>query len=161
MRALVWVSAIIVLSILQVSLMPLIAFKGVKPDLLLIFVTCAGMLFGKEKGVGIGFFGGLMQDIFLEGFFGFNILTKMFLGYFFGLAEHKVFKESILLPIVAVFGASIFSVAATIAATWLNGCIIDIYGGVLYFVWPFLLYNLLFAIPIHRIVFKIGSLYKQ
>ena len=56
MKTLVWIGAVLLTLIIQATLLPLIAYKGIRPDLLLIMVMSAGLLGGKEQGVGVGFF---------------------------------------------------------------------------------------------------------
>ncbi len=161
MRTLHWVGLVAVLIILQTTFVPLIAFQGVRPDLLLGLIVSCGLLFGKEQGVGIGFFSGLLQDLFTGSFFGLHILSKVTIGYLFGLTEKKVYKRNLLLPIVAVAVTSICYFAVYVFILILFRYKVDNIYGLIQTMLVFAGYNMLFSLPIHLIVYRLGSLNKD
>ncbi len=155
MRPLVWGLVVVLLLVLQATVLPLVAIGGVRPDLILIASISAGLLLGREHGVGLGFFGGLLQDLTSGNIFGLNILAKMAVGYLAGQMERKVFKENILLPLLAVMlGTGVHSVVA-IFLLLTGGYKVDVpveLANALYLVG----YNAVLAIPVHRLVFLIA-----
>lgn len=157
MRWAIWFSAVILTLIIQATLLPFIKIYGTMPDLLLIVVVSSGMLFGKEQGLGIGFFSGLLQDLSSGGIFGLNILTKMATGYLSGMTERKVFKENILLPLLAIALATVFSFIMSILLLLIFGFKVAIFAALLHKLLPLLLYNLLFAIPINQLIWRLGQ----
>lgn len=150
MKAIIWGTFIIVTLIVQAVIVPLLSIKGVRPDLLLIVVVSASLLYGKEAGVGAGFFAGLLQDLASGNVFGLNLLSKMAVGYIFGLAERKVFKENLLLPVLALLLASLLNSAIVMTFVTLSGYRIDVAVAVIHTVLPVTLYNMAMAIPIHQ-----------
>lgn len=155
MTVVLWSCLLLGALVLQVTVMPLIAINGIKPDLLLIVVVSSGLLMGKEQGVGIGFFSGLLQDLASGSSFGINILTKMATGYLCGMVERKVFKEFILLPLIALLLATMFNGFLMLLLLYIFGYKVAILPALLYNILPQVGYNVLFSIPIHKLVYKI------
>lgn len=149
-----WAVLLIVTVAVQAVLVPLIFTQGVKPDLILIIIMAAGLLAGRERAVGVAFFAGLMQDFASGNVFGLNTLAKMATGYTAGLAERKVFKESILLPVLAVVIATLFNSAVMQALLFILGYKIEPASIFLHQVLPSLGYNILFCIPVHRLIYR-------
>lgn len=156
MRTIVSCGVVFLAIAMQSAVVPLIAFQGVKPDLVLIIVISSGLLAGKEQGLVIGFFSGLLQDLLSGSIFGLNTLPKLIIGYGFGLAERTVFKEHIVLPIMAVALGSIMNGLFIIGLLLLFGYRIEVVPAFFYNVIPAALYNVLFSLPIHRFVYYIN-----
>lgn len=151
----IWLGVILVTMIIQSTLLPLIAVAGTYPDMLLVVVVSYSLLSGKEKGVGIGFFAGLLQDLALGSVFGTNTLSKMAIGYFLGLAERKVFKEHVLLPVATTAVATIFNCFAIFTLLSVFGYKVDIIASMINNALPLALYNLVIAIPVHHLIYRL------
>ena len=101
--------SLLLLLTIQQTFLPVWLFSGAKLDLLLVATVCTGLLYGRGKGVAVGFFAGLMQDL-LSGFlFGYHILTRMLCGFLCGLTEKQIFKEN---PLIPVFAAALATILA-------------------------------------------------
>jgi rod shape-determining protein MreD len=155
-KTIVWIVVICLLYILQCALIPLVTLNGIKPDLLLITVLSTGLLVGKEKGVAIGFFAGLLADLASGGVFGSHTLSKMAIGYGAGMLERKVFKENILLPLLAVMVATVIHSVLMTGILVFLGFRVEFFSLVLYNLLPLLAYNVIVAVPIHLIIYKIN-----
>lgn len=156
MRPFVWGLVLVVSLVLQATVLPLIAVDGVRPDLMLIITMSAGLLLGREHGVGLGFFGGLLQDLASGNIFGLNILARTAVGYFAGQMERKVFKENILLPVLVVIVATVLNSAVAIFVLLVGGYKVDITletANTIYHI----AYNTVLAIPVHRLVLLIAK----
>ncbi|MDF2874164.1 MAG: rod shape-determining protein MreD [Sporomusa sp.] len=151
---LAWVVLVIGTIAVQAVLLPLIFTKGVKPDIILIIIIAAGLLAGRERAIGVAFFAGLMQDFASGNVFGLNTLSKMATGYAAGLAERKVFKESILLPVLAIIIATFFNSAIMQVLLFILGYKVEPAAMLMNQVLPSLGYNILFCIPIHRLIYR-------
>lgn len=150
-----WICLLVCALILQATVLPLIAINGIKPDLLLIIVVSTGLLAGKERGIGIGFFSGLLQDLVSGSSFGVNILAKMATGYVCGIVERKVFKEYIFLPAIALLFATLFNGITMLLLFLILGYKVDVVPAVIYNILPSVCFNVLFSIPVHRLVYKL------
>lgn len=155
MSILIWTGILIIALILQITVVPLFAIYGVKPDLLLMVVVSTGLLQGKEKGVGIGFFAGLLQDLAIGNLFGLNILSKLLTGYMFGLVERKVFKDHIFLPILAMAVATIFNSLVLLVVLGFWGYTIQPIPVLVNYILPLLGYNMVISVPIHQVVSRV------
>lgn len=155
MKTIIWLSVIIVTIIIQSTLLPLFAIQGIYPDMLLVIVVSYALLSGKEKGVGMGFFAGLLHDLASGSIFGTITLSKLATGYIFGLAERKVFKEHVLLPMVATVIATVLNSLIMFMLLFMFGIKVDIVSVAMNNVLPLALYNLIIAIPVHHIVFRL------
>lgn len=155
MSIIIWLVVLAVTVVLQSTLLPLVAFKGIHPDLLLVMVVSCALLSGKERGVGIGFFAGLLQDLVSGSIFGINTLSKLATGYILGLAERKVFKEHVLLPILATAVATIGNGLAAVLMLWILGYKVDIVTAFMQNTLPLVGYNVVVAVPIHHLVYRL------
>lgn len=87
-------------------LVPFLAIKTIYPSLLLVFIICYSIVNGKWEGLWLGVFCGLLQDIYFANVFGLNALINMIICITAGLIGDNIFKEKILIPVVACFSLS-------------------------------------------------------
>lgn len=158
MKAVFWGIIVIAALMIQATVMPLLAFQGVQPDLLLIVVVSSSLLLGKDQGVSIGFFSGLLQDLVGGNIFGLNTLSKLITGYLFGMAERKVFKEHIFLPVLAMAVATICNSAISFILLFLLGYKIELMSAIINTVLPLLMYNVVVAIPVHQVIYRVSQI---
>jgi len=157
MKTMIWPGTIVIAIIIQSTLLPLVGVKGICPDLLLVLVVSYALLSGKEKGVGMGFFAGLLQDLAFGSIFGINTLSKLATGYVCGLAERKVFKEHVLLPVVATAVATVFNGLFMLMVLYMLGYKVDIVSALMNNLVPLVGYNVIIAIPVHHIVYRLTA----
>lgn len=157
MKVLVWLAVVIAATVIQATILPIFSINGIRPDLLLIVVVSSSLLLGKEHGVGIGFFTGLIQDLASGNIFGINVLSKLATGYLCGMAERKVFKEHLLLPVLAIAIATLFSNALTFLLLFLLGYKVDLLPAIAGSMLPLVLYNIVLSIPIHKLIYRLSQ----
>ncbi len=100
-RLLVLTFLLIAALILQSTLLNFFEVVSVKPDLLLVIVLLYGLLYGKSAGI-LGFCYGLIEDLLLGRFIGFNAFNKGLAGFIVGYLEPKFFKEHALVPVIVL-----------------------------------------------------------
>jgi len=157
MRVLRWVLLLVATLIVQASLLPIVIGADLRPDFLLVIVVSAGMLYGKEQGVGVGFFAGLLQDLASGNVFGLNTLSKMVIGYASGFTERKVFKENLVLPLIAVLVATVSQRLLNLAFLWFFDYLVEDGLAFVFNIGPLLGINLVAAIPLYRLVYRLKS----
>lgn len=143
---------VLALYAIQTSLLPLLAYRGVTADLMLLLVTSAAFLRGSRIGAFIGFCVGLMEDLASGSFLGMNAFTRLLLGYAVGSCSDRVFKDQIFLPVASslfVTAANYFILAVLML---LLGYRFNLASHAQYTLLPMLVYQLVFAYPVHRIV---------
>ena len=103
--------------ILQSSVFPHISLGGVSPNLMLLLTVFYAILYGENTGITVGFFCGLLIDIFSGNLLGFHALLQMYLGYACGQLCGLFYPEDIRFPLVLLtlsdftygFGVYVFS----------------------------------------------------
>lgn len=88
--------------ILQCSVFGTLAFAGIVPNLLIILTSSFGFMRGETEGLVIGFFCGILVDIFFGDFLGFYALLMMYIGYLNGKFCKIFYPEDIKLPLVLI-----------------------------------------------------------
>lgn len=93
---------IIVCFVLQCSVFSNLAFAGIIPNLMIILTSSFGFMRGEKEGLVIGFFCGLLSDVFFGNFLGFYALVLMYIGYINGKFSRIFYPEDIKLPIALI-----------------------------------------------------------
>jgi rod shape-determining protein MreD len=99
---------IIINFILQSTILPYISILGVVPNTTLVIVVIISLLRGKYYGSFTGLIMGLLQDIIFSPVIGVNGFIYFFIGYFVGLGENRLSKDSVLIPILITIVSTLF-----------------------------------------------------
>lgn len=97
---------------LQSTLFNHYSIKGSIPDVVLILVVFHALFFGEKRGTVYGILCGLFEDLYMGRFIGLNTLAKGLTGYLLGKAQGTVFKENLLVGIMAVLAGTLVNAAA-------------------------------------------------
>ncbi|MDD2971995.1 MAG: rod shape-determining protein MreD [Lachnospiraceae bacterium] len=84
---------------LQSTVFRTFSFGGIGPNLLIIITAVFGFMNGKKTGTLIGFFCGLLMDIFFGSVLGFYALIYMYIGFVNGMFHKIFYPEDIKLPL--------------------------------------------------------------
>lgn len=93
---------IIICFVLQCSVFDSLSFAGIVPNLMIILTSSFGFMRGEKEGLVIGFFCGLLNDIFFGSFLGFYALLLMYIGYINGKFSRIFYPEDIKLPLALI-----------------------------------------------------------
>ena len=108
MRRKITVSILIaVCYLLQTTLFSALSFASISPNLLIIVVSAFGFMRGRKEGLFIGFFCGLLLDIWNGGILGFYSLVYMYIGYINGMFRKLFYPEDIKLPMLLIAGSDL------------------------------------------------------
>ncbi len=88
--------------LLQCSVFHSLALAGIIPNLMIVLTSAFGFMRGEKEGLIIGFFCGLLSDIFFGSFMGFYALLLMYIGYLNGKFSRIFYPEDIKLPIALI-----------------------------------------------------------
>lgn len=103
MRRKIILAVLILLTfILQGTIFQTLSIASIAPNLLLILTVSFGFMRGKREGLIIGFFSGLLVDIFYGNMVGFYALLYMYIGFFNGFLYKVFYDEDIKVPMVLV-----------------------------------------------------------
>ena len=89
---------IIVCFLLQCTVLNLISIGSVTPNLLVVLCVSMGLMRGRKSGLWVGFFSGLLVDLFFGSVFGFYALIYMYIGYLSGYAHRIYYDNDVKVP---------------------------------------------------------------
>jgi rod shape-determining protein MreD len=93
---------IVVCYILQATVFSALSFASISPNLLIVVVSAFGLMRGRKEGLFVGFFCGLVLDIFTGEYLGFYSLIYMYIGFLNGLFRKRFYPEDIKLPMLLI-----------------------------------------------------------
>lgn len=154
-RYLFQASVLIGTFIVQIVVVPHINVSGVQPDLILVVVVCFALTEGLIYGAASGFGGGFLEDLLQAKYMGFNMLIKTVVGAIAGIFKDFGPREAILIPLAAVFIASIFSQIMMALLAFLFGETVVFRSIFNWLMIPTALYNVLFTPFIYPAVVRV------
>jgi rod shape-determining protein MreD len=103
MKRCITIAIIIIICFLcQSTVFHFIELAGVVPNLLLIVTMSFGLMRGRREGCLVGFFCGLLVDMFFGNVMGPYAFIYMTLGYANGFFHRIYYVEDVLLPMVMI-----------------------------------------------------------
>ncbi len=156
------IALVIIISFtLQCTVFQSLALASISPNLLLIFTSSMGFMRGERQGLIIGFFCGLLLDIFFGSLLGFYALLYMFLGYGSGLVHMVFYDEDIKLPMVwialseLVYGLSVYFFMFLMRSKFEFGYYF------IHIILPELIYTVAITILLYRPIQKLNELLER
>ncbi len=107
-RFIVTVLLLITLFVFQGTVFASLNFANTSPNLLIIFIVSLSLMRGEKTGVILGFFAGILMDVFMGTTIGLYALIFMYLGYANGSFHRVFFPEDIKLPMIMIVVSDIF-----------------------------------------------------
>lgn len=142
---------------MQSTVFQFIRVFGILPNITVLIIVSYAILRGDFEGAAVGFFAGLMQDIFFGDIIGVSALLGFLLGYVCGKPFKDFFHENDLPPLIlAVPGVLAYEFCYYFFTYLFRGETNLIY----YFnriILPGSVYTLAFTIPIYRYIYFINS----
>lgn len=143
--------------LLQSTVFQALSFASISPNLMIVVVSAFGFMRGKKEGLWIGFFTGLLLDIFTGSILGFYALLYMYVGYFNGFSRKMFYPEDIKLPMLLI-AVSDFSCSLIIYfLLFLFRGKFDILYYLLNIMIPELVYTMVVTIFLYFIILKINQ----
>lgn len=157
LRILVTSLLILTSFILQSTVFPYIEVIGVKPNTALIIIVSYGILRGDVEGAVVGFFSGLLQDIFFGDIIGLYAMLGMLTGFISGKPFKDFFRENDLLPLLVVAIAAMVYEFSIFLTTHLLLGRIDIWHYFRTIILPSAVYTAVLTIPLYRLMYFING----
>ncbi|MBR5597047.1 MAG: rod shape-determining protein MreD [Lachnospiraceae bacterium] len=98
---------LIICFLLQSTIFHSLSMGGIIPNLMIILTSSYGFMRGRKNGLLIGFFSGLLIDIFFGDILCFYALIYMYIGYLNGVFKKMFYPEDIKLPIALIIGSDL------------------------------------------------------
>jgi rod shape-determining protein MreD len=141
---------ILVAYLLQVGLGRTISIGGITPNLLIILPVLFGFLHGKNEGMFVGFFAGVMYDLFYSGVFGFSSLVFVYIGFFSGFFFQKYEEREMLVPLAIILAGDFGFGFLSYVGKFLLHNRLDVFYFVSRFILPEVVYTLLVSVLVYK-----------
>lgn len=102
LRKIIVTVCIILCFVLQCSVFDSLSFAGIIPNLMIVLTSSFGFMRGEREGLIIGFFCGLLSDVFFGSFLGFYAMLLMYIGFLNGKFCKIFYPEDIKLPLALI-----------------------------------------------------------
>lgn len=155
LRGIFYTFAIIISFLLQTSVFSFLKLADTAPNVMLALVVCIAMMRGRKEGLIIGFFCGLLIDLFYGTTMGQYALLYVVIGYVNGYFHKLYFRDDFMLPLAVLLGNSlIYDILVYIFFFLLRGRL-----GFFYFLWsiiiPEAVYTAIVAFCVYGILLPI------
>lgn len=144
--------------ILQTTVFDYIEIGGVKPNTFIIILVSFAILDGSLTGAIMGLIGGFAHDIFFSDIIGVNALIYMLLGYSIGFAHEKVYRDSLIVPVIITFISTIALGILTFIYTFFARFQIEFNVIFINKLFPEAVYNSILSIFIYYWILKLHKL---
>ena len=142
----------------QTSLLTYLDYNGVSANLMLAVVVSTSLLRGLYIGVAMALFTGLLQDFTTGDFFGCTTFAYMTIGLIFGKLSERFVKDQFLLPVLAAPVATVIYFFMMMMFILMLGYPLDVTESVKTTLIPLIFYQIIFALPIHKIAYDFDKL---
>lgn len=147
---------IIILFLLQTTVFQWFALANISPNLLIVLTASCGFMHGKNEGMLVGFFSGLLIDIFYGDLFGFYALIYMVIGYLNGFFNSIFYEVDIKLPMILISVSELFYSIVIYVFMFLLRNRLDFLYYFIHIIIPELLYTIVITIVLYRIILAIS-----
>lgn len=148
---------ILVCFLLQTTVFRSLEMGQVAPNLLIILTISFGFMQGKKEGLMVGFFSGLLIDLFYGDVLGFYAMLYMYIGYLSGFFCKIFFDEDIKVPIVMVAAGDFILNFAIFVLKFLFRGRVDLYSYLKMIILPEIVYTVLLSVLLYRIFYSINK----
>lgn len=126
------------------------------PNLLIVVCASFGFMRGRKEGIFIGFFSGLLIDIFFGEMIGFYALLYMYAGFLNGCFKKMFYPDDIKLPMLLIAGSDLSYNLFIYFFRFLFRKQFAIGYYMLHIIIPELVYTLLISVVLYFIILKIN-----
>lgn len=149
-------AVIMVCFILQSTMFQALSIGSIAPNLLLIVTVSFGFMQGKKTGLWIGFFSGLLKDLFYGNLLGFYALIYLCIGYFAGCCCKIFYDEEIRVPLFLMAAGDLVSGCLVYGAQFLMRGRINFFYYLGRIIIPEMIYTVLVTIILYKVLFRLN-----
>jgi rod shape-determining protein MreD len=143
--------------LLQTTVFRSLALANIGPNLLIIVVSSFGFMRGNKEGLWIGFFCGLLIDIFFGFYLGVYALLYMYIGYFNGMFQKRFYPDDIKLPMILIGSSDIVCNLAIYIVMFLTRNRTNFWYYLTSVILPEFVYTMVITIFLYFILLKINQ----
>lgn len=160
-RKIVIAITIIICFLLQSTLFQTLSFASISPNLLIVVTAAFGFMRGKKEGLFVGFFSGLIMDIFFGSVLGFYALVFMIIGFSNGIFKKIFYPEDIKLPILLIAVSDFACNIVTYFIQFMSRGRFEFAYYFIHIILPELVYTMILAVVIYFILLKVNQWLEQ
>ena len=142
----------------QTSLLTYLDYNGVSANLMLAVVVSTAFLRGLYIAVAMGLCVGLLQDLTTGDFFGCTTFTYMTIGLIFGKISERFVKDQFIVPVLAAPVSAAIYFFMMMLFILILGYPINVAAAIEKILIPLIFYQIIFALPIHKIAYDFDKL---
>ncbi|MEZ3504691.1 MAG: rod shape-determining protein MreD [Lachnospiraceae bacterium] len=155
-RRIVVLLIIIVGFLLQSTVFQTLSIGSITPNLMVIIVSSFGFMRGKKEGLAVGFFCGLLEDIFYGRLLGMHAMIYMYIGYVNGYFNHIFYGDDIKLPISLISVSELVYGLGTYLIMFLMRSRFAFSYYMVRIILPELVYTIVMTLVFYRLIFSIN-----
>lgn len=157
MKRKIVITLIILISfLLQSTVFQTLSIGSISPNLMIIVVSSFGFMGGKKEGMAVGFFCGLLEDIFFGRLLGMHAMIYMYIGYANGYFNHIFYGDDIKLPISLISVSELVYGLGTYLIMFLMRSRFAFSYYMRSIILPELVYTLIMTLVFYRLIFLIN-----
>ena len=155
-RKIVLAITIIAGFLLQCTVFKALSIASISPNLLIVVVASFGFMRGKKEGMFVGFFCGLLIDIFYGSMIGFYALIYMYIGFGNGFLYKIFFDEDVKVPMVLVAGSDIAYGVLVYGLQFMLRGRLDFFSYLQHIILPEMVYTVLLTAVLYRPLYRLN-----
>ncbi len=144
---------IIICFLLQTTLFQKLKLANVSPNLLVVLVSSAGVMYGRGAGMYSGILSGILCDFIYSDIIGVYILIYVVTGYICGLAHKLYYKDDMIVPVFIIAASDLFANMMFYTICFLLRGKLGILGYMQDIILPELVYTVIAGILIYRMLY--------
>lgn len=157
MRRKIVVALIIAISfLLQSTVFKALSIGSISPNLMIIVTSSFGFMRGKKEGLWVGFFCGLLEDIFYGRLLGMHAMIYMYIGYVNGYFNHIFYGEDIKLPLSLISASELVYGLGTYVIMFVMRSRFDFSYYLVRIILPELVYTIILTLVFYRLIYSIN-----
>jgi rod shape-determining protein MreD len=157
MRRKITLALLILLTfILQSTIFKTFSIASISPNLLLILTVSFGFMRGKREGLFVGFFCGILVDIFYGNMVGFYALLYMYIGFLNGFLYKVFYDEDIKVPMLLVAISDIGYGLFVYGLQFMLRGRLDIFSYMQHIIIPEMVYTVLITVILYRLFYRLN-----
>jgi len=141
--------------LLQSTVFKALSIGSISPNFMIILTSSFGFMAGKKEGLWVGFFCGLLEDIFYGRLLGMHALMYMYIGYANGYFNRIFYGDDIKLPIALISLSELFYGLGTYVVMFLMRSRFAFSYYFTRIIVPELVYTLVVTLVIYRPIYRI------
>lgn len=157
MRRKIVVALIIAISfLLQSTVFKTLSIGSISPNLMIIVTSSFGFMRGKKEGLWVGFFCGLLEDIFYGRLLGMHAMIYMYIGYANGYFNRIFYGEDIKLPLSLISASELVYGLGTYAIMFVMRSRFAFSYYLVRIILPELVYTIILTLVFYRLIYSIN-----